>query len=61
VSGLPDGLRAEARKWAEETALAQGLPVKVEHVETLRDVATLLGLKPQARQTGASREESKRL
>jgi hypothetical protein len=61
VSGPPEDLRAEARKWAEETAQAQGLPVKVEHVETLRDVATLLGLKPQTRQTGASRDGSKRL
>ena len=28
---------------------------------SLRDVATLLGLKPQTRQTGASRDGSKRL
>jgi hypothetical protein len=61
VSGLPDDLRAEARTWAEQTAQAQGLPAKVEDVETLRAVATLLGLKPQTRQTGVSREESKRL
>ena len=61
MSGLPDDLRAEARTWAEETALAQGLPAKVEDMETLRAVATLLGLKPQTRQTGSSREGSKRL
>jgi hypothetical protein len=50
-----------ARRWAEKTALAQGLPVKVTDPVVLRDVAVLLGLKPQTRQTGASRAGSKRL
>jgi hypothetical protein len=59
VPGPADPLTPQA--WAEQTAQAQGLPAKVEDVETLRDVATLLGLKPQTRQTGVSREESKRL
>jgi hypothetical protein len=54
-------LRVAARRWAEETALAQGLPVKVTDPVVLRDVAVLLGLKPQTRQTGASRDGSKRL
>ena len=45
VSGLDDQLRAQAQAWAEESALAQGLPVKVADPDVLREVATLLGLK----------------
>jgi hypothetical protein len=45
VPGLDEQLRAQARAWAEETALAQGLPAKVADHDVLRDVAALLGLK----------------
>jgi hypothetical protein len=45
VPGLDDRLRAQAQAWAEETALAQGLPAKVADHEVLRNVASLLGLK----------------
>ena len=45
VRGLDDKLQAQARAWARETALAQGLPAKVEDHDVLRSVATLLGLK----------------
>jgi hypothetical protein len=45
VPGLDDRLRAQARAWAEESALAQGLPAKVADHEVLRNVASLLGLK----------------
>jgi hypothetical protein len=45
VPGLDDRLRAQARTWAEETALAQGLPARVADHDVLRDVAALLGLK----------------
>jgi hypothetical protein len=45
VRGLDDRLQAQARAWARETALAQGLPAKVEDHDVLRAVATLLGLK----------------
>jgi hypothetical protein len=45
VPGLDDRLRAQARAWAEETALAQGLPAKVADHDVLRSVAALLGLK----------------
>jgi hypothetical protein len=45
VPGLDDRLRAQARAWAEETALAQGLPAKVADQEVLRSVGALLGLK----------------
>jgi hypothetical protein len=38
-------LRAHAQAWAEETALAQGLPAKVADHDVLRSVAALLGLK----------------
>ena len=48
VRGLDDNLRAQARAWARETALAQGLPAKVEDHDVLRSVATLLGLKGAA-------------
>jgi hypothetical protein len=57
VRGLDDKLQAQARTWARETALAQGLPAKVEDHDVLRAVATLLGLKqasvaPDGRQAG---------
>lgn len=45
MPGLDDRLRAQAQAWAEETALAQGLPAKVADHEVLRNVASLLGLK----------------
>ncbi|MEA2199410.1 MAG: hypothetical protein QOI89_6, partial [Solirubrobacteraceae bacterium] len=33
-----------AAKWAEETAVAQGLPLCVEDLDVLRNVCELLGL-----------------
>ena len=45
MPGLDDQLRAQAQAWAEESALAQGLPAKVADHEVLRSVAALLGLK----------------
>jgi hypothetical protein len=45
VPGLDDELRERAEKWAEETAVAQGLPAHVEDLEVLRDVCELLGLR----------------
>jgi hypothetical protein len=45
VAGLDDRLRAQARVWAEETALTQGLPARVVDHDVLRSVAALLGLK----------------
>lgn len=45
MPGLDDQLRAQAQAWAEETALAQGLPAKVADHDVLRNVAALLGLK----------------
>lgn len=58
MRGLDEQLRAEARAWAEETAVAQGLPAKVADHDVLREVATLLGLKgasvaPDGRQARA--------
>jgi hypothetical protein len=44
MPGLDDRLRAHAQAWAEESALAQGLPAKVADHEVLRNVAALLGL-----------------
>jgi hypothetical protein len=35
----------QAQAWAEESALAQGLPAKVADHDVLRSVAALLGLK----------------
>jgi hypothetical protein len=45
VPGPDEQLLVQARAWAEETALAQGLPAKVADHDVLRDVAALLGLK----------------
>jgi hypothetical protein len=42
---VDEQLRAQAWAWAEETALAQGLPARVADHDVLRDVAALLGLK----------------
>lgn len=43
MSGLPDDLREQARAWAEETAVAQGFPARVDRPDVLRSVAVLLG------------------
>ena len=53
VPGLDEQLRAQAQAWAEETALAQGLPAKVADHDVLRDVAALLGLKGSVAPDGA--------
>jgi hypothetical protein len=45
VPGLDDDLQERAAAWAEETALAQGLPPRVEDLEALRNVCELLGLR----------------
>lgn len=60
MPGLDDRLRAQARAWAEESALAQGLPAKVADQEVLRNVAALLGLKGSVAPNGgqASRVEA---
>ena len=60
-------LRAEGRRWAAETAVAQGFPEKIEDVEVLAQVATLLlagrdePRRAHTRQTGVTRRESNRL
>jgi hypothetical protein len=48
VRGLDDGLRERAEQWAEETAVAQGLPARVEDLEVLQNVCELLGLRSDA-------------
>jgi hypothetical protein len=53
VPGLDERLRAQAQAWAEETALAQGLPARVADDDVLRDVAVLLGLKGSVAPDGA--------
>jgi hypothetical protein len=53
VPGLDKQLRAQAQAWAEETALAQGLPARVADHDVLRDVAALLGLKGSVAPDGA--------
>jgi hypothetical protein len=45
VRGLDEELRGAAAQWAEETALAQGLPARVEDLDVLRDVCELLELR----------------
>jgi hypothetical protein len=66
MRGLDDELREAARRWAEQTAGAQGLPPRVMDLDVLRDVCELLGIREpesggQARQAGRKREGSKRL
>jgi hypothetical protein len=46
VPGLDKkALCEQAAQWAEETAVAQGLPPRVEDLEVLRHVCELLGLR----------------
>jgi hypothetical protein len=45
VPGLDESLLERAAKWAEEAAVAQGLPPKIEDMEVLRNVCELLGLR----------------
>jgi hypothetical protein len=51
-------LRARAIAWAERTCAEQDVPVKLSDPLALAKVAELLA---QGRQTGSSRESSKRL
>ena len=53
MPGLDEQLRAQAQAWAEETALAQGLPARVADHDVLRDVAALLGLRGSVAPDGA--------
>lgn len=53
VPGLPDELRAQAHAWAEETAVAQGFPARVERPDVLRSVAVLLGGAAGSEDSGA--------
>lgn len=50
--------REIARKWADRTCEAQGIPVKVGDRAAIANLAVLLG---QSRQTGSIRSGSKRL
>jgi hypothetical protein len=50
--------REVARKWAERTCQAQGVPVKLEDRAAIGKVVVLLG---QSRQTGSIRSASKRV
>jgi hypothetical protein len=53
-----DDLRARAVAWVERTCADQNVPVKLSDPLLLAKVAELLA---QARQTGVSRDSSKRL
>ncbi len=48
----------QARRWAERTCEAQGVPVKVTDRTAIGEVVVLLG---QSRQTGSMRSGSKRV
>ena len=68
VPGLSDELREQAHRWAEETAIAQGLPPKVMDLDVLRNVCELAGIREpppagpaQTRHSGRKRSGSKRL
>jgi hypothetical protein len=53
-----DDLRARAVAWVERTCAEQNVPVKLSDPLLLEKVAELLA---QGRQTGSSRDSSKRL
>ncbi len=53
-----DDLQARAVAWVERTCLDQGVPAKLSDPLALEKVAELLA---QGRQTGVSRDSSKRL
>jgi hypothetical protein len=53
VPGLDDSLRERAAKWAEETAVEQGLAAKIEDLEVLRNICELLGLRESDAPDGA--------
>jgi hypothetical protein len=53
-----DDLKARALAWVEATCLDQGVPVKLSDPLALAKVAEILA---QGRQTGVSRDSSKRL
>ena len=53
MPGLDDSLRQRAAKWAEETAVAQGLPPRIEDMEVLRNICELLGLRESDAPDGA--------
>ncbi len=46
MPGLTDDFRAAAHEWAERTADAQGLPLRVTQADVIRSVTVLLGVKP---------------
>ena len=48
----------QARRWAERTCEAQGVPLKVTDRTAIAEVVVLLG---QSRQTGSMRSGSKRV
>jgi hypothetical protein len=53
-----DEFKARAQAWVERTCLDQGVPVKLSDPLALEKIAELLA---QGRQTGVSRDSSKRL
>jgi hypothetical protein len=57
-SGVDEALKARAVAWVERTCLDQGVPVKLSDPLALEKIAELLA---QGRQTGVSRDSSKRL
>ena len=57
----PEELKERARACAEQSCLDQQLPAKVSDRRVLAEVADLLGLSAQTRQTGRRRDSSKRL
>ena len=53
-----DELKARAIAWVERTCMDQGVPVKLSDPVALAKIAEILA---QGRQTGVSRDSSKRL
>jgi len=60
-SGTEDELKARARAWAEHWCLVQELPFTITDRRALVQIAELMGLAAQSRNTGRRRDSSKRL
>jgi hypothetical protein len=60
-SGPREGWSERVKAWVEQSCAEQGVPVKVTDRRVVAQVAELLRSPAQSRQTGRSRDSSKRL
>jgi hypothetical protein len=60
-SGTEEELKARAEAWAERWCRAQEVPFTITDRQVLAQIAELMGLAVQSRNTGRRRDSSKRL